>query len=152
MGKFQDASDRTRVGVFADEYIFVDNSQFLETLGIEGKGLFAATDYEVGDVIQEYRGKIISDEEAEQKTRSKNYMMDVKENHKVIHVIDAANSRSSSAVKFVNTTLTWNDHKRNAEFTQYNKKIYLVATKKIKTGSEILVYYGPDTKRIVTQK
>lgn len=109
MGKFQDASDRTRVGVFADDYVYVDNSQFLESLNLEGKGLFAATDYEKGDVIQEYRGTIISDEEAELKTRCKNYMMDVKENHKVIHVIDAANSRSSSAVKFVNTTLTWND-------------------------------------------
>ena len=149
MGKYQEASDRTRVGVFSDDYIFVDDSIFLESLGVTGKGLYAATNYEPGDVIIEYKGKILSDNEAERKKRAKQYLMDVKQNGKVVHVIDGANAKLSSAGRFANTTLTWNDRRRNAEIKQYNKKMYLVASKKIHKGKEILIFYGPDTVKFI---
>jgi hypothetical protein len=76
-------------------------------------------------------------------------MFDVKDGKKVIHVIDGANNKFASAAKYTNTTRTFADKKRNSEFVQYNKKIYLVASKKLLKNSEIISYYGNDTERVI---
>jgi SET domain-containing protein len=99
----------------------------------------------------EYKGRIISDEEAEAKRQCTQYMFDVKKGKKIVRVIDGARNRYASAGKYVNSTPTYNDRKRNAEFVQYKMKIYIVATKRIRSGHEILVYYGEDTNRIINR-
>lgn len=152
MGKYQEASARTFPGVMEDDYVYVDDSDYLESLNINGKGLYAARKYNAGDVIIEYLGRIITDEEAEKKRRSTQYMVDVKENGKVIHVIDGGNKKYSSAGRYANTTKTWKDRKRNAELVQYKQKIYLVASKTIRKDKEILLFYGPETNRIINSR
>lgn len=62
-----------------------------------------------------------------------------------------ANNKYSSAAKFVNTSLSWYYKERNTEFKQYDKKIYLVASKKIRAWTEIIAFYGEETMRIIKQ-
>lgn len=70
MGKYQEASLRTKRGVrrdYEDEWVAVRTSEFLQSIGKTGYGLYANKQYVAGDVIIEYLGKHISDEEAEKK-------------------------------------------------------------------------------------
>lgn len=155
MGKYEDASARSKKGVsssYADDNVYVKNSDFLEGLGFEGNGLYAARTFNLGDVILEYRGIIISDAKAEKKKTHRNYMFDVKLKGRVLHVIDGANNKHASAAKFVNSVLKYSDRKRNSKFVQYDQKIFLVATKKIYANREIISFYGEDTHRVITQK
>jgi hypothetical protein len=151
-GKFEEASLRTKKGVnttYHDEYVRVKESEYLKKLNLTGNGLYAERVFNKGDVIMEYLGKIISDKAAEAMTVHRKYLFDVKKGKKVIHVIDANNNLVASAIKFVNTVQDWYDQARNSHFVQWNKKIYLVASKRITKGKEFLAYYGPDTDRII---
>lgn len=153
MGKYEEASLRTRVGVSADyenDDVYVAESQYLLSLGITDRnnGLYAARTYNKGDVIIEYIGKRISLAEAKAKQRAKKYMFDVRKDGKIDTVIDSANNKYSSAAKFVNTILYYEDG-QNAEFKQYNQKIYLVAIKKIPANKEILAWYGKNTQAVI---
>jgi SET domain-containing protein len=154
MGKYAEASARTKIGVhstYTDDWVRVGPSKFLKKLGFHGNGLFANRNYKAGDVVIEYIGRTITDKDAEGKLRFSQYMFDVKVNGKVIHVIDGANNKYSSAAKFVNSSSSWDSTQRNAEFTQYNQRVYLVATKGIIAGTEIISYYGNDTMRVIQQ-
>jgi SET domain-containing protein len=122
-------------------------SKFLKKLRINGNGLYANRNYKAGDVVIEYIGRTITDKEAESKSRFSQCMFDVKVNGKVIHVIDSANNKYSSAAKFVNSSSSWHSRQRNAEFKQYNQSVYLVATKGIRAGTEIISYYVLYTNR-----
>lgn len=152
MGKYQRASDRTTRGVkrdYMDSYVYVSQSKFLESSGHSGYGLYANTNYSQGDVILEYLGVRISNAAANTKRRSTQYLFDVTKNRKVAFVIDAANNKYASAAKFANSTLLFTNRKRNSEFFQYRQKIYLVASKKIYKGDEIITYYGPNTIDVI---
>jgi SET domain-containing protein len=152
MGKYQVASDRTIRGVtrnFMDDWVYVSKSKFLKSSGHFGYGLYSNTEYAPGDVILEYLGKHISDASANAKRRYTQYLFDVTHKHKVAFVIDAANNKYASAAKFANSTLTFNDNKRNAEFFQYKQRVYLVASKHIRKNKEIITYYGPDTINVI---
>ena len=152
MSKYQAASDRTKVNVnrlYMDEWVRVKKSNFLSSMGIAGRGLYAMKPYARGDVILEYKGKILTDQQAEEKKGTKKYLFDVKDKGKVIFVIDGANNVFASPAKFVNTVRVWSDPQRNSEFKQYRKKIYLVASKPIKTGEEFITYYGPETDKVI---
>jgi len=154
MGVYKEASERTVVGVskrHVDDFVFVSESMFLKGKGLKGYVLFANKTFEKGRIIIEYVGKLLTDRQAETKKRYKQYMFDVKSNGKVIFVIDGANSKYASAAKFVNTTEIFFDKHRNAEFVQYNQKIYLKASSKIKEGDEIIAFYGPDTHKIINR-
>jgi hypothetical protein len=150
--KYEEASARTHTGVsrdYADEYVAVGPSKFLESIGAAGSGLYASRPYNSGDVIVEYTGKIISVEDSEKKKKNRNYFFEVRRGRKPVYVIDSANNRNSSAAKFVNTVLEFGDRRRNAEFVQRNMKIYLKATKSIKRGQEIIGYYGENTQGVI---
>jgi hypothetical protein len=155
MGKYIYTSLVTRINVkrgYQDEFVRVDKSRFLQEQGIDGYGLYANKTYVKGEPILEYRGKIITDADCEKKKRYTQYMFDVKEKGRVIHVIDGANSKYASAAKFTNTTATFKDTKRNSEFKQYKKRIYLVASKTIRNKKEIVSYYGQDTTKMLFSK
>lgn len=155
MGVYQEASERTKINVtnnYSDKYVHVSPSKYLEKLGVTGNGLYTNQEYKAGTPILEYKGKIVTDEQAERKTKKKQYMFDVKKGKKIVHVIDGANNRFASAAKFVNSTRTFASRERNAEFKQYSGRIYLVASKNIRKNKEILAYYGSDTLRIIDAK
>ena len=153
MGKFSDASQRTpktSCKTFKNRDVYVAKSSYLKH--IDELGLIASREFQKGDVIQEYKGKIISDEQADMKKSGRKYMFDVHYNNKVVHVIDAAICSKSSAARYVNSTLTIDDINKNSEFIQYNLKIYLVATKYIPPNHEIISFYGRHTLAVLHQK
>ncbi len=154
MGKYQQASDRTRRGVdndYEDNYVYVSNSTFLKNLGTTGYGLFASRTFQPDDVILEYFGKNITLEDSTNKRSHTNYFFEVTKGNKIVRVIDGANKRYASAARYSNSTATWEDPVRNAEFKQFNQKIYLVASKLIQPNQEIISYYGKDTYFIINQ-
>lgn len=157
MGKYLRASIRTlkrSSRKFENEDVYVQESAFLkDECDTGGLGLYASRPYRKGDVVQEYKGNEISDRAANMKSRSRQYMFDVKgANGKVLFVIDAARASTSSAARYTNAVLDYNDPRRNAEFKQYDQKIYLVASKPIKTHQEIISFYGADTSRVICEK
>jgi hypothetical protein len=152
MGYFSEASKRTpkrSSKTFRNDDVYVAKSKLLNNTEL---GLFANRDYDAGDIIQEYKGKNISDEDAENKTRNRKYMFEVRRRGNVVHVIDAANSHTSSAVRFVNTSLKRHNKQQNSEFKQYALRIYLVATKQIPKHTEFVAYYGDNTFGVLNEK
>ena len=142
----------TRRGVnddYRDRNVYVADSRFLRDLGIEGKGLYAARPFARHEYIQEYLGKQITDEEAERKKRFKNYMFDVRRRGRVIFVIDSAQKRLSSAVRYVNAAD--DDTQQNSAFVQRNGHIMLWAIKPIRKNEEIIAWYGDNTIRVIGQ-
>lgn len=156
MGKFSEASERTNVGVhpkYRDDDVYVERSNFLNSINLRGNGLYASRTFYKGDVIVEYIGKEITDDDAEKMAEKTKYLFDVKDRKRhIVRVIDSYDDESASAAKYVNTTKTFKDRRRNARFVQYGGKIYLVATKRIYRDREILAYYGPDTDRVIAAK
>jgi hypothetical protein len=142
MGKYQEASDRTKRGITSDyknDDVYVSTSVFLEHKNIKGLGLFASSNLQAGYVVAEYLGKDLTDEQAENKKHHKQYMFDVKVKGKLSHVIDAANNKYSSVVKFVNAADT--SKQQNCSFKLYNARVYLVLLQNIKKGSELLTWW-----------
>ena len=152
MGKFSEASIRTpksSSNSFSNNDVYVSLSTYLSTCKVKGFGLYANRSYNKGDVIQEYKGKQISVEHSNQKSRNKQYMFNVKQNNKIIFVIDAAVARTSSAARYVNSVTDFTDNDRNTEFVQYKQRIYLVATKRISKKDELISYYGEHTDQVI---
>ena len=152
MGKFSEASKRTpktSSSSFSNDDVYVSQSAYLKSCKVNGSGLYANRSYDKGDVIQEYRGKIISVDQSNEKSRNKQYMFNVKHNHKTLFVIDAAVARTSSASRYVNSVSSFTDNDRNTEFVQYKQRIYLVASKKIAKHDELISFYGENTDKII---
>ena len=152
MGKFSEASKRTlktSSNSFSNNDVYVSQSVYLQSCEVRGWGLYANRLYNKGDVIQEYIGKIISLEQSNAKTRNKQYMFNVRKNHKISFVIDAAVASKSSAARYVNSVTSFTDNDRNTEFVQYNQRIYLVAAKQIVKHRELISFYGEDTDKII---
>jgi len=152
MGKFSEASMRTpkfSSNSFYNNDVYVSQSIYLSACKVKGFGLYANRSYNKGDVIQEYKGRQISVEQSNQKSRNKQYMFNVKHNHKILFVIDAAVARTSSAARYVNSVTDFTDNDRNTEFVQYKQRIYLVATKRISKNDELISYYGEHTDQLI---
>jgi hypothetical protein len=79
-------------------------------------------------------------------------MFEVKVKGKIIKVIDGASASTTSAARYANTVLEFDDPNRNSEFVQYNSRIYLKASKKIKRNQEIMTYYGDKTSGVINAK
>lgn len=155
MGKFYDASSRTpsySSTTFKNRDVYVAPSAYLKNIGY---GLYANRDYGERDIIQEYKGGRLTHRQAlemeadQENTQAKNYLFEVNNGQKVNHVIDGSDERKTSAVRFANSTKTWKNKSRNAEFVQYKKRVYMIASRPIKQHSEIITYYGEHTTDII---
>jgi len=107
---------------------------------IAGLGCFATSKIPAGKTIGEYTGTIITEEESIRKRSA--YMMTVQDGNKVLHVIDAANKKTSSWTRYINCCRHLGE--QNAIFRQYKKKIYVRTMKDVEPGEEVLVFYGAD--------
>jgi len=148
----EQAQEWTQRGAFddyIDENVFVDDSKFLSNMKIRGKGLYAARDFRKNEYIQEYLGKMITDQEAERKTKNTNYMFDVKGKRGILFVLDGAQKRYSSAARYVNAANKLSQ--QNSYFKQVGDRIMLRALKRIPKYNEIIGWYGPDTHRVIKQ-
>jgi hypothetical protein len=146
--KYTKASKRTKLNKVPTGYT-VKASQHLAAKGITANGLYTDRALKNGDVIAEYRGKILSLDQALKKKTNRAYMFDVKVGKKVTHVIDAANKKLSSFARFANSADY--DDQQNVKFVQKDKKIYLVAKRKIAKNTELLTWYGKRTSDVIRQ-
>jgi SET domain-containing protein len=118
------------------EYLYVDISQIPNS----GKGLFTAIDIEKDEIISQFKGEILSDDEIKSRTESgdDDYFMDLPNGD----VLDCkrtecfakyANDAKGSNTKFKNNSIISLDE---------NDNVVIVAKKNIKSGEEIFVDYG----------
>lgn len=151
----RDASKRSQLGSIPDGYT-VKASKFLNRKKIKSKGLYTDRNLPKDYVIGEYIGVLLTDEEAKNKRKNRNYMFDVRppcsgdDSKEVAFVIDCANKRLSSFVRYANTADF--EHQQNSQFVQVGLKIFLVTLKPLRRNTEILAWYGWNTENVVSSK
>jgi hypothetical protein len=150
MGKFEEAAARTRRGVterYSDSDVKVKRSRFLASKGVKGRGLYSNRRLEKGYVIGEFVGRLLTDKEAEAKKGKKGYMFDVRQRGRIVHVIDGADSRTSSVPRFANAADT--ERQQNARWRQHKCRFYMELIKTVARDTEILTWYGKNTDDVV---
>ena len=115
------------------------NSLEVKRSRIAGKGLFTTTKINKNKKILEYTG----DHLPCSTTKKSHFLFEVKNSsRKCLFVIDGKNSKG----RFVNYANKRSN--QNAKFYQYNKRVYLKSIKTIKSGDEILAWYGKNTYNV----
>ncbi len=140
------ASRRSARGVIPPEFYVHKSILNVENLN----GLFTRVKIPAFAFIGEYVGTDIDIKHAKKMPKSNKYMFDVVRGQRIIKVIDAADPKLSSFVRFVNAA--WpqsNKHLQNAFFVTKGNKIYLQALHDIHAGQEILADYGKGTESII---
>ena len=84
---------------------------------------------------------------ANRKQRGCAFLFEVRKRGKVAHVIDGAQWRRSSFVRFANAA-DW-EEEQNSKFVQFKSEIFLVATSDVRAGSELLTWYGRHTAAVI---
>ena len=110
--------------------------------------MYTRAPLKAGDVIGQYRGLIIDTHTANRKQRGRAFLFEVRKRGKVVHVIDGAQWRRSSFVRFANAA-DW-EEEQNSKFVQFKSEIFLVATSDVRAGSELLTWYGRHTAAVIT--
>lgn len=95
-----------------------------------GLGLFAKTPFKKGELVIEYWGKIITDEEAEKKGGK--YLFDLDDTP---YTIDGTPYENTA--RYINHSC-----KPNCEPIQDDKRIFIHAIRKIEPGEELTYDYG----------
>lgn len=156
-----------------EEHVFMDNQLLLarrrSPLGKIPKGYYLAqskhlrnvhdgtpiqglfTDHLLANesLVGEYRGKILSEEESDNKRGgTRVYYFQISDNHgKCIHVIDGAPHRQSSFLRYVNAPNKQNE--ANCAFQQLRNHILLYTSQEIPAHTELTAWYGPNTADII---
>ena len=107
-----------------------------------GKGLYTNTDISKGDRFIEYLGEIITDKECDIRAERDEYGYIFELNSEKF--IDAFNTPEHLA-RFANDARGLAKIKgitNNCNYDVFNERGWIIATKNIKAGSEILVSYG----------
>ncbi|MFT3824601.1 MAG: SET domain-containing protein [Chitinophagaceae bacterium] len=107
-----------------------------------GKGLFTKKEITKGTHIVEYKGKVTTWKDADHRDGKNGYIYYVKRNH----VIDASNNEKALA-RYANDARGLQKVKgiqNNAEYIEDGIRTFIVASKTIVAGSEILVGYGKE--------
>eukprot|EP01060_Flectonema_neradi_P004551 TRINITY_DN12956_c0_g1_i1.p1 TRINITY_DN12956_c0_g1~~TRINITY_DN12956_c0_g1_i1.p1 ORF type:complete len:316 (+),score=51.21 TRINITY_DN12956_c0_g1_i1:50-997(+) len=137
------------------------------------KGLFTNEELPKGFYVGEYSGEIVPTSFAEKHVDNK-YLFGVNDHdthsenghrlpdpdeRKLVHLINAEDETKSSFVRYVNSPTMWYGafpcseigimyaHRPgvdNSMFIQIKRRVFLVTTKRIPPGKEILAQYGPD--------
>jgi SET domain-containing protein len=119
------------------DYLFVQQSQLINA----GQGLFTAIDIYKNELISIFKGKILTQQDA-------NLRAQKNENHYFMNMIDGSIldcMHTYCFAKFANDAAHFaiSSFKNNAIITlNEEQKVCLVATKKIKSGGEIFCSYG----------
>jgi SET domain-containing protein len=112
-----------------------------------GKGLFTKKPIRKGAKIVEYKGRISTWKEVDHQKGNNGYIFYVKRDH----VIDASPYKKALA-RFANDARGISKVQgitNNAEYKEYGLKVFIVATKNISAGHEILVDYGKDYWKVI---
>lgn len=111
------------------------------TLG-KGRGLFATQFINKGTVLYEYTGRVTT---RRAEDASSAYRMNVRVEGRLL-VIDAQDVELSSAARFINHSAAAS---ANCKFVERAGRVFVVTTRKIKPGDELLVDYGTAARKIV---
>ncbi len=119
------------------DYLYVEPSQLTGA----GKGLYTAIDIHKGEIIALYKGKIITNEQANTRitARLDQYFINMPDGS----IMDSG--RTKCFAKFANDAEAYSDSKlrNNAKITLNDSdKVCLAATRNIKPGEEIFCGYG----------
>ena len=109
------------------------------TIPNSGSGVFATCDIPANTVIGEYLGKVYTGKEIEKNEHSE-YVWEVLKNGKVSKIIDGQFKKYSSWSRYINTCQSKSGC--NADYYQYNQRIFVRTRKLIPAGQEIFAYYG----------
>jgi SET domain-containing protein len=112
------------------------------TIPNAGKGLFTKVFIPKGSRIIEYKGKITTWKEVLKGDTFNGYVYYVKANHVIDGLKDLkALARYANDAKGLSKTTGINN---NSKYEEDGLKVFIVATKNIEAGSEILVPYGKE--------
>ena len=119
------------------------------TLKGAGKGLFTTKDIAKGKKIVEYKGKITTWKEVDDKKGLNGYIYYVNRNH----VIDAATTKDALA-RYANDAkglMRTDGITNNCTYNIEGTRVYIVAMRNIPAGSEIFVGYGKEYWDIIKE-
>eukprot|EP01084_Bolivina_argentea_P034604 64058_1 len=127
---------------FGTQYIYLKKS----TIRNAGLGAFAQMDIPEGLRLGEYKGRIISSNEASELPLSKShYLFEIKLRDGKNKFVDARLLKYSNWCRFVNSIKKYHQKKKeNVRYYQYNEKIWLKSTRHIKKGEELICDYGDE--------
>ncbi|MGV1012431.1 MAG: SET domain-containing protein-lysine N-methyltransferase [Flavobacterium sp.] len=129
--------DQNKIEVPESDYLYVTTSQ----LPNSGKGLFTAIAIYKDEIISEFKGEVLSNEEAEirMKNGTDQYFMNLLNGS----ILDCRNT--DCFAKYANdaTGFSKSAFKNNAKITlDENQNVCLIAIRKLKSGEEIFCNYG----------
>lgn len=119
-----------------------------------GKGLFTESDIPKGELVVEYTGDVMTMKEVRERygeeiqTAPYLYFISYQKCIDAMYTPDSLARYANDAEGFV----IIEGLKNNAEFTNVRGVPFIISTKKIKAGSEILVSYGGDYWKIKKQQ
>jgi uncharacterized protein len=119
------------------------------TLKGSGKGLFTTKDIPKGTIIVEYKGKITTWKEVDDRKGLNGYIYYVTRNH----VIDARTTREALA-RYANDAkglVRTEGIKNNCTYEIEGLKVYIKAMRHIPAGSELFVGYGKEYWDIIKE-
>jgi SET domain-containing protein len=130
-------TDQNTIQAPESDYLYVATSQ----LPNSGNGLFTAIAIYKDEIISEFKGEVLSDEEAEIRVKNgtDQYFMNLLNGS----ILDCRNT--DCFAKYANDAngFSKSDFKNNAKITlDENQSVCLIAIKKLKSGEEILCDYG----------
>lgn len=133
-----DEFDYDEVDASEEDYLYVKDSQIPNA----GKGLFTSIDFEKNEIISIFKGKVLSDKEAQRRADRNidQYFMELPSGE-IFDCRDTdcfakyANDAEGLPTKFKNNCYIGMDDENN---------VVLVAKKKIKEGDEIFTSYGKE--------
>lgn len=137
------------LGKVPAQYYLARSSNIKDKAGRGVRGLFTRKHIRNGQLVGEYRGPRVSEERSQQKKTFTQYFFAVQDSHRVKFVIDGGNSRHSSFLRYVNAPNSRGA--ANARFVQSGDAILMYTTKEVRPHTELLAWYGPSTKRILSQ-
>ena len=126
----------------------VAESDFLTSVGKNGQGLYAKKSFTKGEIICGYFGKMVPTADIEKNEYKSDYLIELGLDENGVHMsVDSADSDIdvSGYGKFVNDPIfenAINSYILVQAHADGNEYIYMVATKGIKNGDEILCNYG----------
>ena len=119
------------------------------TLKGAGKGLFTTKDIPKGKKIVEYKGKITTWKEVDDKKGLNGYIYYVNR----YHVIDASGTKEALA-RYANDAkglLRTDGIKNNCTYNIEGKRVYIIAMRSIPAGDELFVGYGKEYWDIIKE-
>ena len=130
-------TDQNKIQALEEDYLYVATSQ----LPNSGNGLFTAIAIYKDEIISEFKGEVLSDEDAEIRIKNgaDNYFMNLHNGS----ILDCQNT--DCFAKYANdaTGFSKSVFKNNAKITlDENQNVCLIAIRKLKSGEEIFCDYG----------